>query len=231
MAIVLKSNRPSDAADASDAARKVTGLAGFNLEDFADQGRQRLEQCRDQVRQWVEDANREAATIRKQAHDQGYQQGLAKAAVDADKKVKQQAEKLATDSLQRIHQAVQQLHETYQSWMQQYTESLSSIAISAAEKVIKRKLEQDAQILVSWADEAVRSARSATQLTLAVHPETLAHLGQTLDELLASPDLPEQTTVEPDETVAIDAVVIRQVGGEIRAGLDEQLGRLREMLS
>ena len=64
-----------------------------------------------------------------------------------------------------------------------------------------------------------------------MHPETLAQLGQAIDELLASPDLPEQTHVQPDESVSRSDVVVRQAGGEIRAGLQTQLERLEEMLS
>ena len=76
----------------------------------------------------------------------------------------------------------------------------------------------------------LQRTRSATQLTVAVHPETLALLGQSLDELIASPDLPEKSHVEPDESLQRNQVVVRQVGGEIRAGLNDQLQRLAELL-
>jgi flagellar biosynthesis/type III secretory pathway protein FliH len=67
-------------------------------------------------------------------------------------------------------------------------------------------------------------------LTLAVHPDTLAELGKQFDGLLANPDLPEQAVVVPDETLTVGDIVVRQDGGEIRAGLDAQLARLREEL-
>jgi len=55
-------------------------------------------------------------------------------------------------------------------------------------------------------------------------------LGRSLDELLAHPDLPEQSVVVPDETLSVGDIVVRQDGGEISAGLDAQLARLREEL-
>jgi len=85
-------------------------------------------------------------------------------------------------------------------------------------------------LIVRWAREALHSTRSASRLTLAVHPDTLAHLGRSLDELLAHPDLPEQSVVVPDETLSVGDIVVRQDGGEISAGLDAQLARLREEL-
>jgi flagellar assembly protein FliH len=63
------------------------------------------------------------------------------------------------------------------------------------------------------------------------HPETLAQLGRSFDELVASSDLPEQTHVEPDESVERNEIVVRQNGGDIHAGLQAQLQRLEEMLS
>ena len=228
MAIVLKSEQ---ATDTTPAARNVTGLAGFNLSDLADEGRHRLEQCREQIRSLLAEAEQQATQIREDAQRQGYQAGLEQAAVDADRKRAEEAERLAEDQLRLIRQAVIQMHETYQSWMEEYAASLKSIAIAAAERVVGRQLEQDSSLLAQWTDDALQQARSATQLTVAVHPETLAQLGQSLDELLAGPGMPEQTQVVPDETVAKQGVVVRQPGGEIDAGLKAQLKRLEETLA
>jgi flagellar biosynthesis/type III secretory pathway protein FliH len=228
MAIVLKSET---AAELEPAARNVSGLAGFNLSDLAHEGRTRLEECRVQVRQMIEAAEKQAEMIRRQADQRGYQEGLARAAVDADKQVKAEAELRARDGLKLIQQAVQQLHTAYEDWLTQYAQSLTQLTIAAAERIVRRKLEREPELLVDWTAEALRSTRLANSLCVAVHPETLARLGTAFDQLLASSDLPEQTHIEPDEAVGLHAVVVRQVGGEIEAGLTAQLQRLEELLS
>lgn len=228
MANVLKSESPSDKVPA---ARSVSGLAGFNLSDLADEGRNQLERCRSQIRQLLDEAETQAHAIRSEAETSGYQAGLERAAVDADRKLAEQADARAKESLRLIRSAVQQLHTMHEQWMQQYAQSLSATALAATERIVQRKLDNEPQLIAQWAAEAIRSTRSSTSLTLAVHPETLAQLGQSLDELLAAPGLPEQTHVEPDESVAPSEVVVRQTGGEIHAGLKAQLDRLAEMLS
>lgn len=228
MANILKFESSSDN---TPAARSVSGLAGFNLSDLADEGRDRLDECRKMVQQMIEAAQVEAETIRKEAEQQGYEKGLERAAVDADRKLQEQAEARAQNDLSLIRNAVEQLHTTHQQWMEQYSRSLTSIAVGAAERVVRRKLTDEPQLIVRWAEDAVRSTRASSSLTLAVHPETLAQLGQSLDELLAAPGLPEQTQVVPDESVARSEVVVRQTGGEIHAGLKAQLARLEEILS
>lgn len=228
MAIVLKSDAQQSPASP---ARHVTGLAGFNLNDLADEGRRQLEASRRQAGELLERARREADELRLEAERRGYQEGCRKAEADFQEKLRSESERCARDQLGSLRKAVEQLHRQYESWMQQYAELLTTTGLAAAERIVGTVLERERELIVRWAEQALRSTRSATQLTLAVHPETLAELGQSLDELLASPDFPEQTHVEPDESVAPGDVVVRQTGGEIRAGLTAQLERLREALA
>jgi len=218
-------------AEQSANARELSGLAGFNLNDLADEGRHRLDECRRQITEMLAQARQQAETIREQAKSDGYEAGMAQAKVDSDQSIHEQAEIRARDGLQQLHQAVGQFHEIHEAWMLEYAERISQIAIAAAERVVMKRLEEDRELLVRWADEAVRSTRSAQRLVVAVHPETLAELGGMLDQLLNRPDLPEQTQLEPDETIDRNAVIIRQHGGEIDAGLTAQLRRLEEILA
>ncbi len=189
MANVLKPDTPSDRIPA---AHSVSGLAGFNLSDLADEGRDQLQRCRSQIRQMLEEAEAQAKSIRSEAQASGYQAGLERAAVDADRKLAEQADARAKESLRLIRSAVQQLHTMHEQWMQQYSQSLSAIALAASERILHRKLKDEPQLIALWAEEAIRSTRSSASLTLAVHPETMAQLGQSLDELLAAPDCPSR---------------------------------------
>ena len=228
MANVLKKVTDSN----RDAAhRDHGGLAGFNLNDLADEGRTRLDECRKQARELLDQARQEAEAIRAEAKEKGYEEGVQEAADDLDRRVIEEATIRARDGLQLLEQAVEQMRKTHQSWLQAYADSLSRIAIAAAERVVLSKLEQERDLLVRWAEEALSSTRTANQLIVAVHPETLAELGAAFDRLLAAPDLPEQTHVEPDQSVDRNGVVVRQRGGEIDAGLTAQLRRLEELLS
>ena len=64
------------------AQREVTGLAGFNLNDLANEGRSRLEECRKQVREMLAEAEQQAQAIRVEAQRLGYEEGLAQAGLD-----------------------------------------------------------------------------------------------------------------------------------------------------
>ena len=233
MASVLKSESVEpNAAESSlkSAARNVSGLAGFNLNDLASEGQKHLQQCSRQVRQMIDQAEEEAKQIRSDAEKKGHEEGLRKAEAQIDQRVKTEGDRRAKDGLKLIEDAVAQMHDNYAKWMQSYNELLNGIALAAAEKITHRKLEQESDLLLTWVTEAVMSTRSAQRLSVAVHPETLVDLGEKLDQLLASPDLPESTQVVPDASLGRTEVVVRQTGGEIQAGLEAQMGRLAELL-
>lgn len=216
--------------DPHRAARDVAGLAGFNLDDLADQGREQLAQCRQQVQAMLEAAKRDAETIRADAKREGYAEGTAKANKDFEERVLQTATKQAESAVDALRKAVTSMRATHNSWMQQYADTLSQMVIAACDRIVRKKLVDEPTLVLQWTEEALASARSATELTLALHPETLATVAESIGDVLAQPGLPEQTLVVPDETVSPTEIVVRQTGGEIRAGLETQLERLGELI-
>lgn len=231
MASVLKTESLDVKQSLSRAATKLSGLTGFNLTDLADEGRQHLDQSRRQAEQILADAKAEAESLRLEARQRGYKDGLDQAAIDADSRLQTAAIDRAQSGLDLVQSALDQLQETHQQWMDAYAQSLTAMTMAATRRIVGRELTFDPQLIVSWAKQAVQSTRAASRLTVAVHPETLALIGQSLDNLLASPDFPEQSFVEPDESVGPTEIVVRQSGGEIHAGLNAQLKRLEELLA
>lgn len=231
------------------------GLVDFNLADIIEQGQQQILKCKAEVEAMMVQAAAEGEQIKQQAKSAGHAEGHKAAAAEIEKRIAVEAEAKAQAQVESLRQTVVQMRTQYDQWMNQYAEVMTATAIAAAERLLRKKVElpnasllavapdpdemADSQstpspsgdhVLVRWAREALHSTRSAGRLTLAVHPDTLAELGRQFDELLSSPELPEQSVVIPDETLSVGDVVVRQDGGEIRAGLEAQLQRLREEL-
>lgn len=223
---------PSDSSKTSSAAARssTTGLAGFNLDDLADVGRRQLDGSRAAAEKIIADARSQASEVLAKARQEGYDEGLANASADNDATIKAASETRAKEQLALIRTAVEDLYRAHEEWMDEYAQTLSSMALSAAERIVRAKLESEKTILIRWAEEAIKSTRASSKLTVAVHPEMLAELGTLLDDLVASPEYPTNTHVVPDETLEMTDVVVRQDGGEIQAGLRTQLERLSEML-
>ena len=228
MATILKH---SSSAAESSSQRPVQSLTGFNLRDFTEDGRTRLQEYERQANEMIANAQAEAARIRSEAQKRGYEHGLAQAKETIETKVRTEAQARSESGLDLVQSAVDQIHQTFNEWMRDYSEVMSTIAIAASERVLCRELQNDPELLVSWARNAVIKARSACRLTIAVHPKTLALVGDSLDQMLSGSDMPESVEVVADESLRETEVSVRQQGGEIQAGLIAQLRRLEELLS
>ncbi len=207
-----------------------SGLAGFNFEDLTNQAQQKLNDCRAEVARMLEAAKLEAIQLRSSAHQEGLAAGRQQAANEAEQQLQASLQKRMGEHSTAVKSMVQQIADQHQAWMKQYSDSLVAIAIDVAESVIREKLKHEPEILVRWAEDAVTTSRSANRLTVAVHPETLAELGEALDQLLRTPGLPDDSVLVPDESVQRTGVVVRQLGGEVDSSLATQLETLRELL-
>ncbi|TWT66111.1 FliH/SctL family protein [Allorhodopirellula solitaria] len=241
---IIKTTSRGSEAGAGDSHRATE----FNLSDLAAQGREQIERCQQQVEQMLEQAREQAEEIKANAHAAGYAEGQRVAEATIESQVDRRAEEKAKMHVESLHTAVVQMKGQYDAWMRQYADTLADTAIGAAERLTRSQLgfadgsrdrvanpaesapDAVGHLIVRWAREALHSTRSAQRLTLAVHPETRAQLGPALTELIAHADLPEQSAIIADETLCIGDVIVRHDGGEIHAGLDAQLKRLREQL-
>jgi flagellar assembly protein FliH len=226
MAIVLKSAAPQ----IPTATTSPSGMAGFNLEDLSARARAQLEACQQEVARQRADAAREIDELRAAAHQQGLETGRQEAAREAQTKLKAAVDARVGEHGAALRSMVQQIAKQHDQWMQQYAQSLVAMVIAVSERVIRKQLDREPEILLSWTRDALSAARSAQRLSIAVHPDTLGQLGASLDELLAEPGLPEETSIVPDESVPPAGAVVRQTGGEVVVTLQTQLGRLQELL-
>ncbi len=227
---------PASVATAGRAVRMSPGSVtadALNLEDLHRTGESILDAARQQAAKIIETANAEAQQIAKTARAEGFQAGQKLASADADKKIQTAAAAKTAADLKTLQAAAAAQRAAFDQWMSRYAGVLGAITVEAVQKVTLRDLSAasgDNHLVVRWAAQAVASVRAAKSLRLAVHPETLADLGDHLDRLMADPHLPEDTAVVPDDSLAVGDVVVRQDGGEIHAGLSGRIAQLVECL-
>ena len=217
--------------DAShQAARDTTGLVDFNLDDIASMASRQLLQCRHEVESLLQQAHRDAETIRETARREGYEQGLVDAKKDYEKDVAKASDLKSAESVRMLSDASQQLHRAVETFMTSVAEHLNRTIVAAVEKVVGKELSDEPEMLSRWIRSGLGSIRNAQKLQVAVHPETLARLGSQLDRIVRHPDYPEQVEIVPDESLAITEASVRDVGGRVDVGLQTQLNRLAEIL-
>lgn len=206
-------------------------VADFNLSDLAEEGRLKLSECRAAVDRMLAEAKVEAENIRELARKEGYQAGLKTAERDVADRIERDATVKSQHQIERLQEAVKKLHHTHEEWMQDCAESLSGLAITIAERVVKHQLAESHDVILGWIQEALSSTRLSRNVTLCLHPETLREIGDTLESIVSQLEgVPEQVELISDSQLDRYEVVVTQSGGQICAGLNAQLGRLGELL-
>lgn len=223
MATVVKANT-------TRASASTSGLVGFNLNDFAASGRQQVDAARQQAQGILDEARRQAVETEKTACEEGYAVGLKEGRRAAEKEFEQQVQAEVSKRLPAMQQTVEELAKKESEWLNQFADTLTAISVAMAEKIVRTRLETEPKIVLKWAEEALHHIRSARELVVAVHPETLVELGEDLENLLRAADLPDSSRLEPDESVERSGVVVRQEGGAVDVQLQAQLDKLTSML-
>lgn len=223
MATVVKAN-------AAQTCTSASGLVGFNLDDFAASGRQQIDAARQEAQKILDHARRAAAETEKKAREEGYAAGFNEGQNEAQKTSEQQIQAEVARRLPAMQQTVDELAKKESEWLKQFADTLTKVSVAMAEKIVRRRLEAEPKIVLKWAEEALHHIRSARQLVVAVHPETLVELGEDLENLLRAADLPDTSRLEPDESVERAGVIVRQEGGAVDVQLRAQLDKLASML-
>ncbi len=227
MASILK---PHSNAAVSISAKTSSGLSSFNLQDLAEVGRRQLEAAEQEAARIIAAAKAEAEALKAQATHEARQQGLAAAQQDLKRQVNEAAAKMSEADLAALRDATQQLYRHEAEWLKQWSDCLVGLVSEISSRIIGHRAGKDEQILVDWAQQAIQQAKTSRSITIAVHPETLIRIGERLEQLLKSDGAPEDSRIEPDETVSKTGVVLRREGGQIDFQLQTQLERIVERL-
>ncbi|MDC0295270.1 FliH/SctL family protein [bacterium] len=228
MAQILK--RSLTAEEVSTTSSESGGLLGFNLSDFVEESQERLRSCQEEIKTILAAAEAKATQIKKNASELGYQEGTLLAQAEFEQCVAEQSEIKAREEVNRLQEIVGQLQEAHENWMAAYSETLPGVAISIAERIVKRELNLQPELMINWAREAIASTRSSKALKVILHPDALEQVGDLLDRMLCQRDLPEKIEVCADPNVGRHEILILQEGGEIHAGLNAQLEQLGAVL-
>jgi len=181
-----------------------------------------LEKARQEARLIIESAREEADRLRKEARGQGYEEGVKQGYQDGQEKARDLVEQA-----QRIYDAVRRREkETLGS----LKEDLIRLVVALVRKIVRRELENDAEMVVRLALEAVGRLEPGGKLTVRVNPVEVAILEGFQDEILAAAPGTRELEIIADPGIEPGECVVEGDHEEIDGRLDRQLERLEEFL-
>lgn len=209
------------AASADDAAPSLPSTRG-TIPDGQGQG------CpRDGVEPGGEAAQRE---------NEAYLRGLA----DGEARIRAEAEALRqslaaaeaslADSRQRVAELTEALEKGVSQLWQAVESSLADVAIAVARRILRRELSLSPEDVVPMVAALIKEIRPGGGVRILANPGDAVFLAGGMEELQAALDMQQSLEVIPDPRVEPGGVVIESPEGVWDAGVETQLGCLKEAM-
>lgn len=223
MATVLKSKQFPDGINTAN-------IEVFNWEDVATRARTYIASVREQANEMIRQATEEAKNIRQSAQEQGRAAGQSDIVSTAESLASQLANQRVNSATKNISKLADELEEATQQWLRQWQHETIPLAVSIAERLVRRQLEIEPSILLQWLQDSVRLVQDSQKVQLRMHPSDIDILGSSLTEFLEK--FKSRTDIEliPDESIAKHGLTLRSAEMFIDQQLKTQLDRLREEL-
>jgi len=203
----------------------------FNIEDVQTRARDYLLEVQERAAELLHQAEQQSTQIRQQAKAEG----LADAQTQFEQQVTAAAQKLSDErcktAIQACEKTVEALTSETTEWLALWRNQTVELAARIAEKLVRREMRDENELLRVWMEEALVAMRDARDVRVSVHPDDFAVAGRYLQKL--SKTIPQAGSAEvlPDPDVHLGGCVVRSSHGSIDQQLETQLQRLVEQLT
>jgi len=194
----------------------------FNFADMGQQAGAYLQQVRAQAAQIIAEAAAEAEQIKVKAQAEGRQAALKAAEAAIQSKLDEQLKQL----LPALESAAQQVSRAREEWQRHWEKNLVHLATRIAERVIRREVAHQLEITDDLVREALELAAGSQKVTLHLHPDDRAALGDRVQQLAARMAKLGPVQVVSDQAVTRGGCRVHTEFGVIDQQIESQLKRI-----
>jgi len=170
---------------------------------------------RTEDRNLISRAQEEANAIKESAAKEGFDYGI----------------NLSKEELKKLNLTITGLLETKEKALEQAAPDIAFLAIKVAEKVIKKQLEVDDQIVLNIVSEVLKSlGKNETNIIIKTNPADADLIQNKIPDLYPYGDSNTRITVIKDETVDWGSCIVETKSGMIDARFSTQLQILQKAL-
>jgi flagellar assembly protein FliH len=215
-----------DSTRQSPTGRPVQPVA-FSFADMRGQADNYVETVRGEAAKIIQQAHRDAETIRRDAEVAGRK--AAEAAVERilDEKVARRMDTLVP----ALEQLVKQINDAKGEFLSQWERSALKVSTAIAARIIRRELKQDPKIALDAISDALRLAVGSADVTLRLNPTDYENLGSQIERLAATVCQLSPSQIVADETITPGGCRVETRFGEIDQQIEAQLQRIEEDLA
>ena len=215
--MIIKANQPStDTAPGQIALEELAVLAGS-----------RDEGLRAEAARIVAEAKNEAEQIRREAAEQGRREGEQAA---REQFANEQAEHWST-FVPALEEAVEQIQHARQAWLRHWEKTAVGVAVSIAERVLRRELVHQPDVPVDLAREALELAAGSDRVRVLLSPADHQALADRIESLAGQMGTLGTVEIVPDASISPGGCRVETRFGAIDQQFETQLARIEQELA
>ncbi|HET6326779.1 MAG TPA: FliH/SctL family protein [Planctomycetaceae bacterium] len=218
-------------------ANDVRGLGSkvvFNFDDLRQRGDAYVESVRQQVGEMLATAEAEVSTLRKSAHQLGYEEGqrdgLRNAGEAIEQRARQIAEKTTAEGLATALPALKLVAESLaverDRWIGDWDATGVRLAAAIAERLLGRELQFKPESAREMIREALQLAVGAPRIRVHLHSDDAQLMGKQATEVIRSMAACGEAEIVADNALTRGGCLIETQHGQIDARIETLLDRI-----
>ncbi|HUE71341.1 MAG TPA: FliH/SctL family protein [Pirellulaceae bacterium] len=205
------------------APHEGTAAVAFQFDDMSTAY---LSKVRGEADAIIKKARDEAARIRTQAQEEGRQAALKAVEATLKARIDQQLASL----IPALKQAVTQILDARQAWQRHWEQHALRVASAIASRIVRREIDKVPLITLDLVREALNLAAGNERITLRLHPDDQATLGDRVSQLAGELGSLAEVRVVADPAISSGGCRVDTEFGSIDQQLEAQLARITEEL-
>ena len=191
----------------------------YTLRSFREEAADVVARAREADRRILRAALVEAGKQKKQAHQQGFQDGLAQGREQGTALAKNQVVEQTRTLAAALEQAAGRIDEKQAELIHLARSDLLKLAMAMAERIVRARIEADPQLVRRAVDAAVDLAGRRRSLKVRLNPADVEAMEKSKHEAVE---------FVPDPTVERGGCVVETETSQVDAAIETQLKNLRE---
>lgn len=178
------------------------------------------------INEWWEQKRAEDITIVEKKEREGYDKGYFAGKVKAEEDIMQ----IYQSTIDQAQNILKESYKLKEEIIQESELPIIELSVSIAEKIIKKEIETDQDIIKLIVNDALKNINEFEKISIYIKPDNFSYLHNAREELLKGLNGQVELMIFPDSSIGDDGCIIRTTSETLDAKIDTQLEEIKKVI-
>lgn len=206
---------------------KTAKKADFIMQNATKNAIARVQEAQEKAKLILQEAHKEAQAIKKQAFQDGYNEGLDTGKKDGLSEIEKQFESFLQELKNMIQETIQERKKTIKELEPQVVD----LSMKIAEKILRREASSYEDMIFEQVEVALNKLNDRTKITLRVNRMDVGRLNSYRDRILSLQDDIKELDIVEDLRVDEGGCIVETASGTVDGRINTQLSEIGRSFS